>query len=140
MPTIHPAVQANMNSIKYAMEGNRDAWLALYRDDAVVSDPVGKSPFDAAGDGHIGKEAIAAFYDTVIGPSNITLTPGLRCPSGDYTCAVPMTALNDLGNGLSVTINMIAVYEVDDAGLIKSMSAFWDYAEMEKQLADLGLA
>ena len=32
----HLAVKANMNSIKYAMAGDKDAWLALYADDAVV--------------------------------------------------------------------------------------------------------
>ena len=43
------------------------AWLALFADDAVVEDPVGPSAFDPEGTGHRGPEAIAAFYDNVIG-------------------------------------------------------------------------
>ncbi len=137
---IHPAVLANMNSIKHAQAGNREEWLALYRDDAVVADPVGKSPFDPEGNGHVGKEAIAAFYDTVIGPANLTITPGKRTPSGEHFCAVPMTAENDMGNGVKTKVEMIAVYEVDDDGLIKSMKAYWDWSEMERQFKELGLA
>ena len=35
----HLAVEANKNSIRYAMAGDKEAWLALYTDDAVVCDP-----------------------------------------------------------------------------------------------------
>ena len=59
----HLAVEANKQSIRYAMEGNREGWLGLYTDDAVVCDPVGKSPMDPTGNGNVGKEAIAAFFD-----------------------------------------------------------------------------
>ena len=37
---------------------DRDGWLALFTDDAVVEDPVGSTP-------HEGREAIAAFWDAV---------------------------------------------------------------------------
>lgn len=136
----HPAAQANMKSIKYAQEHNREAWLALYRDDAVVADPVGKSPFDPEGNGHQGKEAIAAFFDNVIAQSNAVITAGKRRLSGERWCAVPMTAESDLGGGMSTKVDMIAVYEVDEQGLIKSMRAYWDWDDMEAQLKSLGLA
>lgn len=138
--TYHPAVLANMHSISYAMAKNKQAWLALYRDDAILRDPVGISPLDPQGNGHIGKAAIEKFYDNIIATSTITLTPGLRCISGKYTCAVPMHAVNDLGNGIKTEIDMIAVYEVDDAGLIKTMSAYWNWGDMENQFKKLGLA
>jgi ketosteroid isomerase-like protein len=54
----HPAAQANMDSIRLMMAKDKAAWLDLYADDAIVSDPVGKSPFDLEGNGHIGKAAI----------------------------------------------------------------------------------
>ena len=136
---IHPAVLANMKSIEYAQAKKKDEWLALYRDDAVVSDPVGVSPFDPEGRGHIGKAAIELFWDNVIGASNITLTAGTRCPSGTHSCAVPMRAENDLGGGIKTYVDMIAVYEVDDQGLLKSMQAYWSWASMEEQLQKLGL-
>ena len=138
--SIHPAVQANMNSIKYAMAGDKEAWLALYTDDAVVADPVGVSPFDPVGEGHRGKAAIEALWDAVIGPSNVTITPHKRYPSGSNTCAVPQTAVNDLGNGINTTVDMVAVYEVNDEGKITSMKAYWSWDEMTAQLKELGLA
>ena len=138
--TLHPAVRANMQSIEYAMSGNKSAWLALYADDAMVADPVGISPLDPGGLGHQGKAAIEAFWDTVIGPSNLTMTVHQRCPSGAATCAVSMTAQNDIGNGLSTAIDMIAVYEMNDAGKIKCMKAYWNWDEMAAQLTKLGLA
>lgn len=138
--TIHPAVLANMNSIKYAMAKDKQAWLALYRDDAILRDPVGVSPLDPTGLGHHGKEAIAGFWDTVIANANLTLTPGLRCPSGKFNCAVPMRAENNMAEGMVTTVDMIAVYQVDENGLIVTMDAYWDWNVMEQQLKQLGLA
>ncbi len=133
----HLAIQANRQSVALAMKGDREGWLALYADDAVVQDPVGKSPFDAAGEGHHGKAAIAKFWDTVIGPSKLTINVHKRIPSGDRSCAVLQTAINDMGKG-KTEVEMIAIYEVNDAGKITRMSAFWSWAEMESQLKQLG--
>jgi len=55
--------QASMAAVE---AHDREAWLALFADDAVVEDPVGPSLFDPEGAGHRGPEAIASFYDTVI--------------------------------------------------------------------------
>jgi len=134
---MHAAISANLNSIKYAMGKNREAWLALYRDDAVVSDPVGVSPLDPVGNGHIGKQALADFFDNVISNANVTIIPGEHRISGDYSCAVPMQAINDLGDGMTATVDMIAVYHVDDQGLIKSMQAYWDWGALEQQMAEI---
>ncbi|HRG49905.1 MAG TPA: hypothetical protein PKW02_02605, partial [Pseudomonadales bacterium] len=60
-----------------------------------------------------------------------------RIPSGDRTCAVLQTAVNDLGKG-KTEVEMVAVYEVNDEGKITRMSAFWSWAEMEVQLKKLG--
>lgn len=135
--TEHLAIKANIQSVTLAMKGDREGWLALYTDDAVVQDPVGKSPFDASGDGHRGKAAIAKFWDTVIGPSRLTINVHKRIPSGDRVCAVLQTAINDMGKG-KTEVEMIAIYEVNDDGKIIRMSAFWSWAEMESQLKKLG--
>lgn len=133
----HLAMQANIQSVTLAMKGDREGWLALYADDAVVKDPVGKSPFDAAGDGHRGKAGIAKFWDTVIGPSRLTINVHKRIPSGTHSCAVHQTAINDMGKG-KTEVDMIATYEVNDEGKITSMSAYWSWPEMEAQLKQLG--
>ena len=95
----HPAAKANLNSVTLAMKGDKEGWLALYADDAVVQDPVGVSPFDATGEGHKGKAAITKFWDMVIGPSRLTINVHKRIPSGAKACAVHQTITNDLGKG-----------------------------------------
>jgi steroid delta-isomerase len=135
--TEHLAIQANIQSVTLAMNSDREGWLALYADDAVVRDPVGISPFDATGAGHCGKEAIARFYDTVIGPSRLTINVHKRIPSGTHSCAVHQTAINDMGKA-KTEVDMIAIYQVNDAGKITEMSAYWSWPEMEAQLKQLG--
>ena len=133
----HLAIQANINSVTLAMKGDREGWLALYDDNAVVSDPVGVSPFDMKGEGHRGKAAIAAFWDNVIGPSKLTITVHTRIPSGTHAVAVHQTAVNNFGKG-KTEVDMIAIYKVNDAGKIIEMSAYWSWAEMEAQLKKQG--
>ncbi len=133
----HLAVEANKNSIKYAMEGNREAWLDLYTDDAVVQDPVGVSPMDPTGKGHHGKEAIAAFWDNVIGKSKLDIRVEKRWTSGDYRCCVAQVAHNDLGDGKVSKCDMLAIYDVNEEGKITAMSANWDFDELMAQLAEI---
>ena len=134
----HLAVAANKQSIRYAMEGNREAWLGLYAEDAVVQDPVGVSPMDPAGEGHRGKAAIAAFFDATIAPSKLDIQVQKRWTSGDYCCCVSQTARNDLGEGKAVVCDMLAVYEVNPAGKITRMAAHWNYDAVMAQLAEAG--
>ena len=134
---LHLAVEANKKSIKYATESNKEAWLALYTDDAVVCDPVGKSPMDPSGEGHHGKAAIEAFWDNVIGPANVEITANKRWTSGDYCCCVAQVAKNDLGDGNFTECDMLAVYEVNEVGLITRMAAHWDFDNMMEQLSRL---
>ena len=68
----HPARRAGLLSQKYVAEGNRDAWLDLFAEDAVVQDPVGVSPLDSSGEGQVGKSGIAAFYDKFISKGQVS--------------------------------------------------------------------
>ncbi len=138
--TTHPAVEANKRSIQYAMEGNKAGWLGLYADDAIVHDPVGKSPMDPSGEGHRGKAAIEQFWDSTIGPANVKISVNKRWISGDRCCCVAQVARNDLGDGKFTDVDMLAVYEVNEEGLITRMAAHWDWDEMVKQLEALGFA
>lgn len=131
----HLAVAANKKSIQYATEGNKEAWLALYTDDAFIADPVGKSPMDPSGEGHRGKAAIEQFWDTVIGPSNVEIQANKRWTSGAYCCCVAQTARNDLGGGKFADCDMLAVYEVNEEGLITRMQAHWNFDELMAQMA-----
>lgn len=131
----HLAVEANKNSIRYAMEGNKEAWLALYADDAIVADPVGVSPMDPSGEGHRGKAAIETFWDTIIGPAKLDIRVQKRWTSGAYCCCVAQVARNDMGDGKYTDCDMLAVYEVNEKGLITRMQAHWNFDELMAQLA-----
>jgi hypothetical protein len=134
------AVEANKKSIQYAMEGNNEAWLALYTDDAVVCDPVGVSPMDPSGKGHHGKAAIEAFWDNVIGQANVDIQASKRWVSGGHNCCVAQVARNDMGDGKFTDCDMLAVYQVNEEGLITRMAAHWDFDDMMAQLAKLNEA
>ena len=62
-----------------------------------------------------------------------------RWTSGDYCCCVTQVAENDLGNGMITTCDMLALYEVNEEGLITKMAAHWSWDDMTAQLKKLGL-
>src|ERR1700759_2855192 len=68
-----PAHVAGKRSRDAVGARDKEAWLAVFADDAIVEDPVGPSHFDPEGKGHRGKDAIARFYDMAIAPSDLTL-------------------------------------------------------------------
>ena len=79
MSTARELSQASMAAVEAK---DKEAWLALFADDAVVEDPIGPSAFDPEGKGHRGIEAIAAFYDSVIAPNEsirFTISQSLLC-------------------------------------------------------------
>ena len=66
MPVTDPGAPVHLagkRSREAAMARDKEAWLALFADDAIIEDPVGPSHFDHDGKGHRGKEAIAKFFD-----------------------------------------------------------------------------
>ena len=70
----------------------------------------------------------------MIGPSNTQIVTHQQIASGPNDCACMATATNTLSEDLSVTIEMVVAYRVDDAGLITSLRAFWDQEAIAKQL------
>jgi steroid Delta-isomerase len=106
--------------------GDRRAWLELFADDAVVEDPVGPSPFDPDGRGHRGIEAIAAFYDTVIGVNEsirFSINQSFLC--GDEAANVGVIRIQ-LPGGTAVEVDGIYVYRRSPEGKIASLRAFWE--------------
>jgi len=128
----HLAVQANINSMQNAMDKNKEAWLNLFDDNAIVRDPVGKSPLDPEGNGHIGKAKIEEFWDNVISKGNVQLTAKKRLISGDYHCAVEIEGRNEMG-GIKTLIEMIVIYEVNKEGKIIALSAHWNFDDLMTQ-------
>ena len=116
----------------YAVAKDKQNWLDLFAEDAIVQDPIGKSPLDPIGDGHKGKEAIEKFYDTVIANGNIEFNILESIPCADE-CANFAQIINVVGD-VKIETKMIVIYRVNSNDKIVSLRAFWDYEKMEDQL------
>jgi len=116
----------------YAVAKDKQNWLDLFAEDAIVQDPIGKSPLDPIGEGHKGKEAIEKFYDTVIANGNIEFNILESIPCADE-CANFAQIINVVGD-VKIETKMIVIYRVNSDDKIVSLRAFWDYEKMEDQL------
>ena len=119
----------------YAVAKDKENWLALFDEDAIIQDPIGKSPLDPEGNGHRGIVAIEKFYDTVIANGNIEFNILESIPCADE-CANYAEIVNVLGE-LRIETKMIVIYRVNSNDKIVSLRAFWDYQNMERQLETL---
>ena len=116
---------------------DRDTWLNLFADDAVVQDPIGPSPLDPEGKGHHGRDAIAAFYDTVIGPSEaitFEITESYLC--GDEVADVGIIRTTLAGGTHQAVVRGVYTYRSNGAGKLAALRAFWEYDALE--LVELG--
>ena len=111
---------------------DREAWLDLFAPDAVVQDPIGPSPFDPDGKGHQGREAIAAFYDTVIAPSaaiSFEIQESYLC--GDEVADVGTIRTTLAGGQHQAVVRGVYTYRSNGAGKLASLRAFWEFDALE---------
>jgi steroid Delta-isomerase len=127
------ALAASRKSGEFASRGDRESWLALFAEDAIVCDPVGESPLDPSGEGHRGKAAIASFWDNVIAPGSMDFQIVSSFPAGDE-CINVVKVVNTYPGDLSVTVNMAVLYRANAEGKICSLRAYWDYDTVAQQL------
>jgi steroid Delta-isomerase len=121
--TVRDLAQASMAAVE---AGDRDAWLGLFADDAVVEDPIGPSAFDPEGKGHRGIEAIGAFYDNVIGANEsirFTIHQSLLC--GDEVANVGVIRITFAGGG-AVEVDGVYTYRRSPDGKIAALRAYWE--------------
>ena len=111
---------------------DRDGWLALFAPDGVVQDPVGPSPFDPEGRGHRGRDAIAAFYDTVIAPAEkIEFEITQSYLAGDEVADVGIIRTTLAGGKHMGVVRLVQVYRSNGAGQLASLRAFWEFDNLE---------
>ncbi len=128
-PEDQSARAASLRSRAAVHAGDREAWLALFAADALVADPVGVSPLDPEGTGHRGPEARAAFWDRVIAPNPVRMDIH-RSHAGGGQVANVMTITTTMEDGSRVVVDVVALYEVDQAGLVTSLRAFWEFDQL----------
>lgn len=122
-----PAARAAAaRSIRAVDAGDKQSWLALFAEDAVVEDPVGPSGFDPEGRGHRGKAAIAEFWDKAIaGVDRFEFVIRDSHACGDEVANVG-TITSFLPGGYRVDTDLVMHYRVDEQGLVRSLRAFWE--------------
>jgi steroid delta-isomerase len=92
--------------------GNMELIRELYADDAVVEDPVGTDPYQ-------GIDAILGFYQPSLGSEvRLELTGAPRCTGN--AVAFPFQAV--IGE---MKIEIIDIFEFNEAGKVISMKAYW---------------
>lgn len=123
MSSVRDLSQASMAAVE---SRDRDGWLSLFEDDAVVEDPIGPSPFDPEGRGHRGIGEIAAFYDTVIAANEairFDIRQSFLC--GDEVANVGTIRITFTG-GSAVEVDGIYTYRRSPGGKIAALHAYWE--------------
>lgn len=105
---------------------DREGWLALFAEDAVVEDSVGPYEWDPDGKGQRGKAAIAAFYDMFSAfQDSFDFTVHQVEPRGCEVAAV-VTMRIGMKDGTQGETRAINIYKVGPDGLVQSLRSFWN--------------
>lgn len=122
--TERPVTLAGRRSREAAVARDKAAWLALFAEDAIVEDPIGPSHFDPDGTGHRGKEAIAAFFDKAIAPSELEFHFDKT-----YVCGAEEANVGHIvivASGYRVVAEGVFTYRVNADGQISALRAYWE--------------
>jgi len=112
---------------------DRAAWVGVFRADGQVEDPVGSRP-------HVGRAAIERFYDTFIGPRDISFRRDADIVVGN-TVVRDLHLDVDMGHAVRMNIPAILRYDLDrgaDGWKIVRLQAFWELPAMIGQFARSG--
>jgi steroid Delta-isomerase len=127
-----PVVTASESSWRCVQAGDKEGWLALMSDDIVIEDPIGDAVTNPGGSGVRGKEAVGAFFDTNIGPNQLTVTREATFPSSSPAeIAYILVLRTRFPNGFTATVRGVFTYKVNDAGLITNMRGYWNLDVMQ---------
>ena len=130
----HPARQAALASMDAVVRGAKADWLELFAPDAVIQDPVGKSPLDPEGNGHHGRPGIEGFWDNTISTAaRLEFHIHESFAAGDEVANVGFIRTH-LPDGSIMDAEGVFIYQVDGDGNLRSMRAFWEF---ERAMATL---
>src|ERR1700758_97451 len=104
---------------------DRAGWVGLFTDDGCVADPVGSGS-------HVGQAQLGRFYDTFIGPRQITFHRDLDIVAGtsvirDLTLEVVM------GRGVRLLVPTFIRYDLregENGWQVARLRAYWELASM----------
>jgi ketosteroid isomerase-like protein len=126
----NPAMIAARASWSAVQRKAKDEWLDLMTEDVLFQDPIGVSPLDATGKGHVGKQAVSAFWDKTMAPATISIEVHRSFTAGQESAHL-MTLTTDLPGGTRSIVTGIFTYLVDDEGKLAALRGYWDMADMK---------
>ena len=112
------------------MAGNKEAWLDLFADDAIVEDPIGPSHFDPEGKGHRGRDQISAFWDKAIAPNKLEFNFVDTFGCGNEEANVGTIVITT--GRYQVTTEGVFTYRVNDEGKLVALRAYWEVDRVAK--------
>lgn len=124
-----PARRAALLSREYVHSKNREGWLGLYAEEAIIQDPIGVSAIDPEGNGHRGSAAREAFWDNFIAPVDIRIEILESFAAADEVANhVNLTITIDTGDGnrLQQKVHGIFTYHVNTEGKLLSLRGYWE--------------
>ncbi|MEE4144591.1 MAG: nuclear transport factor 2 family protein [Halieaceae bacterium] len=136
----HPARRAALLSREYVHSKNREGWLGLYAENAIIEDPIGVSVIDPEGKGHRGPAAREAFWDNFIAPANIHIDILDSYAAGNEVANhVVLTVTIDLGEGKAMQqkVHGVFTYEVDSQGKLLALRGYWETADPRNQMVEI---
>jgi len=130
-----------MASPEIAAQHDKERWLSLYSDDAVVEDPVG-TPASHRGrrPGRLGDE-LGRFYEAFIAASGIEMAARRDIVSDMHVFRAVDIHTTSLTTGLKMKVPANLLYEVvpRDGGLaIRRMQAHWELSRTSRTLMSEG--
>jgi len=106
---------------------DQKAWINTFAEDAVSHDPVGAPPI-------VGHEKLGEFFQAIMAPfKKVGLTENDVFVAGNGA-AVKWTGRGVSQAGRDVHFEGIDIIEVNEAGKIQTLHAYWNPAEMTAQL------
>ena len=121
---ISKAVRAYFAAIR-AMD--QEAWVDTFAEDAITYDPVGTPPIE-------GHQKLGEFFQSLTAAfKEVSLIEDQIFVAGNGA-AVKWTGRGISKQGRKVRFEGIDVFEVNEAGKIQTVHAYWNPAEMANQL------
>ena len=103
------------------------AWVNTFAEDAISHDPVGAPPI-------LGHQKLGEFFETITAAfKEVGLTEDEVFIAGNGA-AVKWTGRGKSKQGKDVRFEGIDVFEINEAGRIQTLHAYWNPAEMVAQL------
>ena len=136
----HPARRAALLSREYVQTHNREGWLGLYAEDAIVEDPIGVSMIDPEGKGHRGPAAREAFWDNFIAPNNISIEIHHSYAAGNEGAnRITITTEIPAGEGKKLVqrVTGIFTYHVNKEGKLLSLRGYWETDDPANSLTEM---